>query len=340
MRADRDRGSGRVAVVSGGGAGHEPLHAGFVGEGMLDAAVPGAVFTSPSPNEVFTATTAVAAGAGVLYIVKSYIGDILNFRLAGELAAAQDIETETVVVDDDVALEAGSDTGRRGTGVTIVVEKVAGALAAEGAALADVVAAARRVVERGRSFGVALHGEEMELGVGIHGEPGREPQPLEPADAIASSLLDPVLAELEPGPDTHLLVLLSGLGGTPSLELHVLFEHLGRQLEDRGLNVARVLVGDLITSLGQRGAVLSIVALDDELVRLWDAPVRTSALHASPHPVRLVTVRSLVFESWERTTVAAIESPTPSSDSRACVGVSYTPHRASSSAGRIGSWGS
>jgi len=278
VRADRDQGSGRVAVVSGGGAGHEPLHAGFVGEGMLDAAVPGAVFTSPSPNEIFTATTAVAAGAGVLYIVKSYTGDILNFRLAGELAATEGIETETVVVDDDVAIEAGSDTGRRGTGVTIVVEKVAGALAAEGAVLADVAAAARRVVERGRSLGIALHGEEMELGVGIHGEPGREPQPLEPPDAIASSLLDPVLAELEPGPDTPLLVLLSGLGGTPSLELHLLFEHLGRRLEDRGLNVARVLAGDLITSLGQPGALLSIVAMDDELVRLWDAPVRTPAM--------------------------------------------------------------
>jgi phosphoenolpyruvate---glycerone phosphotransferase subunit DhaK len=269
---------GRVAVVSGGGAGHEPLHAGFVGEGMLDAAVPGAVFTSPAPKEVLTATTEVAAGAGVLYIVKSYTGDILNFRLAGEFAAAEDIETETVVVADDVAIDADSSTERRGTGVTIAVEKVAGALAAEGAKLADVADAARRVVERGRSFGVALHGDEMELGVGIHGEPGRDPTGLESADAIATALIDPVLAEVPAGEGDPVLVLLSGLGGTPSLELHVLFEHVGRQLEERGLVVARVLVGDLITSLGQPGAVLSVVALDDELTRLWDAPVHTPAL--------------------------------------------------------------
>jgi dihydroxyacetone kinase len=269
---------GRVAVVSGGGAGHEPLHAGFVGEGMLDAAVPGAVFTSPAPREVLRATTEVAAGAGVLYVVKSYTGDVLNFRLAGEFAAAEDIETATVVVDDDVAIDADSATDRRGTGVTIAVEKIAGALAAEGAALSDMADAARRVVERGRSFGVALHGEEMELGVGIHGEPGRDPTGLESADAIASALLEPVLAEVPAGPGDPLLVLLSGLGGTPSLELLVLFEHVGRHLEERGMQVARVLVGDLITSLGQPGAVLSVIALDDELTRLWDAPVQTPAL--------------------------------------------------------------
>jgi dihydroxyacetone kinase-like protein len=278
VRADRDTSSGRVALVSGGGAGHEPLHAGFVGEGMLDAAVPGAVFTSPSPNEVFRAIEAVAAGAGVLAIVKSYTGDILNFRLAGEFAAAEDVETETVVVDDDVAIAADSSTERRGTGVTIVVEKVAGALAAEGGSLADCAAAARRVVERGRSFGIALNGSEMELGVGIHGEPGRDPAPLEPADAIADALLEPVLAEVPADEDTPLLVVLSGLGGTPSLELHVLFEHIGRRLEERGLTLARSLVGDLITSLGQPGAVLSVVALDEEMTRLWDAPARTAAL--------------------------------------------------------------
>ncbi len=278
VRADRDTDSGRVAVVSGGGAGHEPLHAGFVGEGMLDAAVPGAVFTSPSPKEVFSAVRAVAAGAGVLFLVKSYTGDVLNFRLAGEFARAEGIETETVVIDDDVAIDSDSSTERRGTGVTIVAEKVAGALAAEGAALADVAAAATRVVQRGRSFGIALHGSEMELGVGIHGEPGREPTSLEPAGKIATAMLDPVLDELDLDADTPLLVLLSGLGGTPSLELHVLFEHVSRGLEERGLRVDRVLVGDFITSLGQPGAVLSVVALDDELLRLWDAPVETVAL--------------------------------------------------------------
>ncbi len=277
VRAGRDTGSGRVAVVSGGGAGHEPLHAGFVGEGMLDAACPGAVFTSPSPSQIQAATEAVHAGAGVLHIVKSYTGDILNFRMAAEFAAADaGVEVATVVVDDDVAIAADSDTERRGTGVTIVAEKVAGALAAEGAALADVAAGARRAVDRGRSFGIALHGEEMEVGVGIHGEPGQRRSSLESADAIATALVDPVLAEI--AADAPLLVLLSGLGGTPPLELSVLFEHIGRLLDGRGRHIERAMVGDFITSLDQPGAVLSIVALDDELTRLWDAPARTVAL--------------------------------------------------------------
>ncbi len=273
----RERGNG-VALVSGGGAGHEPLHAGYVGAGMLAAACPGAVFTSPAPEQILAATAAVDAGAGVLYVVKRYTGDVLNFRLAAELAAAAGIATETVIVDDDAAIDPGAETGRRGTGVTIAVEKIAGAHAAEGATLADVAATARRVVASGRSFGVALHGAQQELGVGIHGEPGRPREALRPVDAIARALLDPLLAELAPAPERPLLVLLSGLGGTPSLELHVLFEHVWRQLDARGLGPARALVGDLITSLDQAGAVLSLVALDDELLRLWDAPAHTPAL--------------------------------------------------------------
>lgn len=277
LRADRSTDSGRVAVVSGGGAGHEPLHAGFVGEGMLDAACPGAVFTSPSPSQIQAATEAVHAGAGVLHIVKSYTGDILNFRMAAEFAAAEsEIEVATVVVDDDVAIAADSDTDRRGTGVTIVVEKVAGALAAEGAPLADVAAGARKVVQRGRSFGIALHGDEMEVGVGIHGEPGQRRGELEPVDVIAAALVEPVLAEIDA--EAPLLVVLSGLGGTPPLELAVLFEHVGRVLDGRGCHIERSMLGDYITSLDQPGAVLSIVALDDELTRLWDAPARTVAL--------------------------------------------------------------
>lgn len=268
----------RVAVLSGGGAGHEPMHAGFVGEGMLDAACPGAVFTSPSPDGIRAATEAVDAGAGVLHIVKQYTGDVLNFRLAAEIAAASGTEVATVIVDDDVAIAADSDVGRRGTGVTIVAEKIAGAAAAEGQGLHEVAALARRVVQQGRSYGVAIHGDEMEIGVGIHGEPGVGRVDIEPVDRIADRLLEPILAELDPQPETSLLVLLSGLGGTPPLQLYVLFEHLRRELDSRGLAIARSLVGDLITSLEQAGAVLSIVVLDDELERLWDAPARTPAL--------------------------------------------------------------
>ncbi|HYI36041.1 MAG TPA: dihydroxyacetone kinase subunit DhaK [Thermoleophilaceae bacterium] len=270
VRRDLGDDDSRVRLVSGGGAGHEPMHAGFVGAGMLDAAVPGAVFTSPSPGEVLAATRAVGGSAGVLHVVKSYTGDILNFRMAAEFASDEGIEVEAVVVDDDVAIAADSDTPRRGTGVTIVVEKVAGALAAEGAPLAEVAEIARRVVERGRSFGVALHDDKMELGVGIHGEPGREPVPIEPAGAIAAAMLDPILEELPP--DAPLLVLLSGLGGTPPLQLSVLFEHVAAELDTRGRDVRRSVVGDLITSLDQAGAVLTVVALDDDLTRLWDAP--------------------------------------------------------------------
>ena len=226
VRRDLGSDDSRVRVVSGGGAGHEPMHAGFVGPGMLDAAVPGAVFSSPSPSQILAATRAVGGQGGVLHLVKSYTGDILNFRMAAEFAGTEGIEVETVVVDDDVAIAADSSTPRRGTGVTIVAEKMAGALAAEGAELSEVAALAGRVVERGRSFGVALRGEQMELGVGIHGEPGRDPVPVERADAIAAAMLDPIMDELPE--DAPLLVLLSGLGGTPPLQLSLLYGARGR----------------------------------------------------------------------------------------------------------------
>ena len=275
VRRDLGDDDARVRLVSGGGAGHEPMHAGFVGAGMLDAAVPGAVFTSPSPGEILAATRAVGGSGGVLHVVKSYTGDILNFRMAAEFAGDEGIEVEAVVVDDDVAIAADSDTPRRGTGVTIVVEKMAGALAAEGAPLAQVRDLAQRVIDRGRSFGVALHDDQMELGVGIHGEPGRDPVPIEPAGAIASAMLDPILDELPE--DAALLVLLSGLGGTPPLQLSVLYGAVAAELEGRGRTVERSVVGDLITSLEQPGAVLTVVALDDELTRLWDAPAAAPA---------------------------------------------------------------
>jgi dihydroxyacetone kinase len=272
-------GEPRVGVLSGGGAGHEPLHAGFVGAGMLDAACPGAVFTSPAPGGILAATRAIDRGRGVLHVVKRYTGDVLNFRLAAELAAADGIEVATVIVDDDVAIPADAPTGRRGTGVTVVAEKVAGAAAARGDDLDAVAAVARRAVERGRSYGVALHDDgEMELGVGIHGEPGRSRVPIAPSADVARQLVDAVLEELDPDPQAPLLVLLSGLGGTPGVELHALFAHVAAALDGRGRTIARSLVGDLITSLHQAGAVLSIVVLDDELTELWDAPVRTPAL--------------------------------------------------------------
>jgi dihydroxyacetone kinase len=266
----------RVAVVSGGGAGHEPLHAGFVGEGMLDAAVPGAVFTSPAPGQILAAARAVHRGAGVLFVVKRYTGDVLNFRLARELAAAEDIVVETVIVADDVAIPADAPTGRRGTGTTIAVEKVAGAAAARGDALDAVAALAQRAADAGRSYGIAIHGEEIEIGVGIHGEPGRGREPLPSPARFAELLLEPVLAEVDTS--APVLVLLSGLGGTPQLQLSALYEHVAAGLRDRDVTVARSLVGDLITSLDQPGALLTVVALDDELLALWDAPARTAAL--------------------------------------------------------------
>jgi dihydroxyacetone kinase len=269
-------GPARVAVLSGGGAGHEPLHAGFVGEGMLDAAVPGAVFTSPAPGQILAAARAVHRGAGVLFVVKRYTGDVLNFRLAAELAAGHDIAVETVIVADDVAIAADAPTGRRGTGTTIVVEKVAGAAAARGDALDAVAAVARRVAEAGRSYGIAIHGQEIEIGVGIHGEPGRGRMPLPGPARFAELLAEPLLAEVDAsGP---VLVLLSGLGGTPQLQLSALYEHVAARLRDVDVPVARSLVGDLITSLDQPGALLTLMPLDDELLALWDAPVRTPAL--------------------------------------------------------------
>jgi dihydroxyacetone kinase len=267
----------RVAVLSGGGAGHEPLHAGFVGEGMLDAAVPGAVFTSPAPGQILAATRAVDRGAGVLFVVKRYTGDILNFRLAGELAAAEGIDVRSVVVADDVAIAADAPTGRRGTGTTIAVEKVAGAAVARGDGLDVVAAIAQRAADAGRSYGIAIHGAEIEIGVGIHGEPGRGREPLPTPRRFAELLAEPVLAEVDTsGP---VLVLLSGLGGTPQLQLGALYEHVATRLRDRGVEIARSLVGDLITSLDQPGALLTVVALDDELLALWDAPARTPALN-------------------------------------------------------------
>jgi len=284
---------GKVALISGGGSGHEPLHGGFVGPGMLDAACCGEVFTSPTPDQMVEATTVVDRGAGVLHIVKNYTGDVMNFEMAGELAGDSGVRVETIVTDDDVAVQDSTWTaGRRGVGVTVLLEKIVGAAAEEGQDLDAVLALSRRINGQGRSMGMALTSctvpaagkptfdlpeDQMEMGVGIHGEPGRHRVPIAGAAEIAEQLVEPVLADLEFGGSPG-IVMLSGLGGTPLLELYLLFGEVAPLLEKAGIQVARTLVGNYITSLDMAGASLTVLKADDELVRLWDAPVRTAGL--------------------------------------------------------------
>jgi dihydroxyacetone kinase-like protein len=286
--------AGQVALVSGGGSGHEPLHAGFVGEGMLSAAVLGEVFASPNGDQVLAAATAVDAGGGVLLIVKNYTGDVLNFRYGAELAQDEDVEVAVVIVDDDAALPSRQGSpGRRGTAATVLVEKIAGALAAEGAPLAEVAALARRVVASARSIGFALTScttpmagrptfelgpDEVELGVGIHGERGLRRQPLTSAAELAEQSVDLLLADLQAPEGARVLAFTNGLGGTPESELYVLHGEVTRALRERGAEPARHLVGRYVTSLDMAGASISLLALDDELTRLWDAPARTPSL--------------------------------------------------------------
>ena len=293
LRADapvRDK----VGLVSGGGSGHEPLHGGLVGLGMLDAACAGAVFTSPVPDQMAAATRAVDGGAGVLHIVKNYTGDVLNFRMAAELAEDEGLRVESVVIDDDVAVQDSLYTaGRRGVGATVLAEKLAGARAEQGGTLADVAGVARKVNERSRSFGVALTScatpasgtpifdlgpDEIEVGVGIHGEPGRRREKLAPANEIVGMMLDPILEDLKPASGSSVLAFVNGLGGTPLLELYLLFNEVSKQLAEQGVSVGRSLVGNYITSLEMAGASITLLALDDELTALWDAPVKTAAL--------------------------------------------------------------
>jgi phosphoenolpyruvate---glycerone phosphotransferase subunit DhaK len=285
---------GKVGLVSGGGSGHEPLHGGFVGRGMLDAACPGPVFTSPVPDQMLAATKAVDGGAGVVHIVKNYTGDVMNFRMAAELAEDEDIQVESVLTNDDVAVEDSLYTaGRRGVGVTVLVEKIAGAKAEAGGTLAEVAAVARRVNEHGRSFGVALTScvtpsagsptfeigaDEMEFGVGIHGEPGRRREKIRPASEIVAEMADAILGDLAPPSGSSLLAFVNGLGGTPLIELYLVYNELAKQLAERGLQATRSLVGNYITSLEMAGASITLLTLDDELTELWDAPVHTPAL--------------------------------------------------------------
>ncbi|MDF9801880.1 dihydroxyacetone kinase subunit DhaK [Streptomyces anulatus] len=284
--------AGKVGLVSGGGSGHEPLHAGFVGPGMLSAACPGEVFTSPVPDQMLRAAAAVDSGAGVLFVVKNYTGDVLNFEMAAELADDEGIQVAQVIVDDDVAVSDSTFTaGRRGTGATLFVEKIAGALADEGAPLERVAAVARQVNGASRSFGVALGAVttpakgsptfdlpagELELGIGIHGEPGRERRPMMTSGEIADFAVNAVLEDLRPtGP---VLALVNGMGATPLLELYGFNAEVHRVLSERGVPVARTLVGNYVTSLDMAGCSVTLCQVDEELLRLWDAPVRTAAL--------------------------------------------------------------
>ncbi len=285
----------KVGLISGGGSGHEPMHGGFVGSGMLDAACPGEVFTSPVPEQMLAATKAVDAGKGVIHIVKNYTGDVMNFKLAAEDAEDEGIQVESVLIDDDVAVQDSLYTaGRRGVGATVLAEKIAGAAAERGADLAAVAGLARRVNERTRSYGVALSSctppaagkpifdlpdGEMEVGIGIHGEPGRERRPTGSAAEIAELMLEAVVSDLEPADGAVVLPFVNGMGGTPQLELYLLYAEIERRLRERGLVPARRLVGSYITSLEMAGASLTLLELDDELTALWDAPVRTPALH-------------------------------------------------------------
>ncbi|WP_282778630.1 MULTISPECIES: dihydroxyacetone kinase subunit DhaK [unclassified Nocardia] len=295
LRADAPT-PGKVGLVSGGGSGHEPLHGGFVGRGMLDAACAGEVFTSPVPDRILAATTAVDAGAGVLHIVKNYTGDVMNFEMAAELAAAESgTEVVSVVVDDDVAVRDSLYTaGRRGVGGTLVVEKLAGAAAEAGRPLPEVAAVARRANTETRSMGVALTsctvpaagrptfelGEaEMELGIGIHGEPGRRRLPLASAREIAELLVEPLLSDLPYRSGDRVICFVNGMGGTPLLELYVMYGEVARVLRAHGVEVVRSLVGPYVTSLDMAGCSVTVTRVDDELLELWDAPVRTPALN-------------------------------------------------------------
>ncbi|WP_029007020.1 dihydroxyacetone kinase subunit DhaK [Azospirillum halopraeferens] len=282
---------GKVALISGGGSGHEPLHAGFVGLGMLDAACPGQVFTSPTPDQMLAAAEAVESGAGVLFIVKNYEGDVMNFDMAREML---DRPVATVLTNDDVAVEASTfSTGRRGVAGTMIVEKIVGAAAEEGRDLDTLRLLGERVNARTRSMGIALTSctvpaagkptftlaeDEMEMGVGIHGEPGRRRVPLMGADAIAAEMVEAVLGDLADQASGDALLLVNGFGGTPLMELYLMYDAVRRRLQGSGVTIARSLVGNYVTSLEMAGCSVTLSMLDGETMRLWDAPVHTAAL--------------------------------------------------------------
>ncbi len=282
---------GKVALISGGGSGHEPLHAGFVGRGMLDAACPGEVFTSPTPDQMLAAAEAVDGGAGVLFIVKNYSGDVMNFEMAAEMFAG---ENASVITNDDVAVEDSTyTTGRRGVAGTMIVEKIVGAAAEAGADLAACTALGQRVNKAAGSMGVALTSctvpaagtptldigeDEMEMGVGIHGEPGRRRVKLATADAIAEETIGAITAGRAAKSGDRVLLMVNGFGGTPLMELYLMYDAAARLCAGQGLKIARSMVGNYTTSLEMAGCSITLVALDDEMIELWDTPVHTAAL--------------------------------------------------------------
>jgi dihydroxyacetone kinase-like protein len=287
----RSLSAGKVALISGGGSGHEPLHAGFVGYGMLDAACPGQVFTSPTPDQMVAAAKSVDTGAGLLLIVKNYEGDVMNFEMAAEMLGGR---VSTVIIDDDVSVEKSTySTGRRGVAGTLVVEKIVGAAAEAGGDLAALHGLGKLVNSRTRSMGVALTSctvpaagkptfeigpEQMEMGVGIHGEPGRRRVKLAPAAAIAEEIIGAICADLSPSRNAQCLLLVNGFGGTPLMELYLMYESARRALAGRGHSIVRSLVGSYVTSLEMAGCSITVTVLDDKLTALWDAPVQTPAL--------------------------------------------------------------
>jgi len=308
----------KVAIISGGGSGHEPMHTGFVGKGMLDAACPGEIFTSPTPDQILEAARTVHGGAGILNIVKNYSGDVMNFEIAAELAISEGIRVASILIDDDVAVKDSLHTqGRRGVGTTVLAEKICGAAAQNGYTLKQVADLCRRVNSNGRSMGVALSSctmpargiptfelsdEEMEVGIGIHGEPGRERRPIEDADAVTETLAlsiieDPAYtrtvrewnAAKEAWADMEItnqpfksgeqvLAFVNSMGGTPLSELYIIYRKLTEICQNKGLKIVRNLVGAYITSLEMQGCSITLLKMDDELIKLWDAPVKTPSL--------------------------------------------------------------
>lgn len=286
---------GKVALISGGGSGHEPAHGGYVGEGMLDAAVSGAVFTSPTPDQIFEGIKAVATDKGVLMVIKNYTGDVMNFEMAGEMAQMEGIKVAQVVVNDDVAVKDSLYTvGRRGVAGTVLVHKIAGAKAETGASLEEVQAVAQKVIDNVRTMGMAirpctvpaagqpgfeLRDDEMEVGIGIHGEPGTHREPLKKADEIVDLLLDKILADLDYS-GKEVAVMINGAGATPLMELFIVNNHLSDVLAEKGIKVYKTLVGEYMTSIEMEGFSISLLRLDDELKELLDAKADTPAFKA------------------------------------------------------------
>jgi phosphoenolpyruvate---glycerone phosphotransferase subunit DhaK len=285
---------GKVGLISGGGSGHEPMHGGYVGKGMLDAACPGAVFTSPTPDQMYEASKAVNGGAGILHIVKNYTGDIMNFELAADMLKGDGIDVQSVITDDDVAVENSLYTaGRRGVGLTVLMEKLLGAAAEQKATLADIKKLGEEIRNTGRSMGMALtpctvpHAgkpsfdlpdDEMEVGIGIHGEPGRRRVKVATADEIAEMLMEPVLNDVPFKKGEDVLLFVNGMGGTPLIELYIIYRKAAQIAKAHGLKVVRNLVGSYITSLEMAGTSVTVLRMNDQLCKLWDAPVDTPAL--------------------------------------------------------------